>query len=45
MLDDAGIRRQCAERGLARAAHLRWSDAAEKTAAVLRDSVAARPAA
>jgi alpha-1,3-rhamnosyl/mannosyltransferase len=45
MLGDADLRRRCAERGLARASGFRWSDAAEKTAAVLRDSCAARPAA
>jgi len=45
MLDDAELRRKCAERGLARASLFHWSDAAGKTAAVLRDSVAARPAA
>jgi glycosyltransferase involved in cell wall biosynthesis len=45
MLGDADLRRRCVERGLARASLFRWSDAAEKTAAVLRDSCAARPAA
>jgi len=45
VLDDPEVRRRCSERGLARAALFRWSDAARMTAGVLRASCAARPAA
>lgn len=45
VLEDPVVRRRCADRGIARASHFRWSDAAEKTAGVLRASCAARPAA
>jgi len=45
VLDDPEVRRRCSERGLARAAFFRWSDAARMTAGVLRASGAARPAA
>ena len=45
MLDDPATRRRCSERGLARAAAFRWSDAARMTADVLRASCAARSAA
>ena len=45
VLEDGEIRRRCRELGLARASRFTWTVAAEKTAAVLRSSCAARPAA
>jgi len=45
VLEDREIRQRCRERGLARASQFTWAGAAEKTAAVLRSSCAARPAA
>jgi glycosyltransferase involved in cell wall biosynthesis len=45
VLDDPAIRRRCSERGLARAALFRWSDAAQRTSEALRVACAARSAA